>query len=234
MEDNLQTIDLLQVWQTIRKRWLIVVVLPLLAILTSGVLSIYVIKPTYQATATVIVGKNVAAQADKMQDYNSVLANQQLAKTYETIAKSRTVLARVADQVGGDATPESLVKQVTVAAVKSTEVIAIDVQDRDAQRAADIANKITTAFTTRVIEVKKVDSVSVIDAATIPKAPIKPNKRLNLALAFVLGLFAAIGVVFLLEMLDNTIKTAEELENLIGLSVLGSIPQFSATNNPVN
>jgi len=228
---NLQGIDLLEVWRMIRKRWLIVVIIPVIALITSTVLSFFVIHPIYKSTATVIVGKRVDGQAEKMLEYSSVLANQQLAQTYQTIAKSRTVLERVAAQIGGNVTPEALNNQITVGAVKGTEVIAISVEDRDPQRAADIANKITTEFSARVVEIKKVDSVSVVDHAAVSKGPVKPNKMLNIVLAFVLGLFASLGLVFLLEVLDNTVKTPDEVEKLIGLPVLGTIPQFNCINN---
>jgi capsular polysaccharide biosynthesis protein len=223
MEDS---IDLLELWRIIRKRWLIVVTLPMVALITSGILSFFIIPPVYQATAMVIVGKKADTQVDKAVDYSSIMANQQLAKTYETIAKSRTVLERVANQVGSNLTPERLSNEVSVGAVKATEVIAINVSDQDPELAAKIANALTIEFSNRVIEVKKVDSVGVIDSAVVPVSPIKPNKKLNMALAFVLGLFTAVGLVFLLEFLDNTVKTADQVEELTGLTVLGTIPKF--------
>lgn len=228
MEENteLQSIDLMEVLRVIRKRWMIVVALPLLALITSGVLSYYVIKPVYQASATVIVGKRIDDQSDKSVDMGYLTASQRLAKTYESIAKSRTVLDRVAAAMGENLTAGSLSGKVSVAAVKDTELIAITVQDLNPERAAQIANTITTEFSARVIEIKKVDSVSVIDAAQVPKGPIKPNKTQIMALSFVLGLFAAIGMVFLLEVLDNTVKVPDEVEKLVGLPVLGTIPRF--------
>jgi capsular polysaccharide biosynthesis protein len=226
-----ETIDLLDYWRVIRKRWLIIMVLPIIAVITAGLLSFFVMKPVYQASALVIVGKRTDAPSDKTVEYNSIMANQQLAKTYQTIAKSRTVLERVAEQIGGGLTPEQLDKQLTVEAVKSTEVIAIKVEDNDPQRAALIANKVTSEFSNRVIEVKKVDSVGLVDAAIVPTVPVKPNKTMNMALALVLGLFTAIGLVFFLEFIDNTIKAPGEVEELTGLTVLGTIPEFTALGN---
>lgn len=56
-----------------------------------------------------------------------------------------------------------------------------------------------------------------------PVSPVKPNKKLNVLLAFVVGLMAAVGLAFLLEFLDNTIKTSSDVEELLGIPVLGVI-----------
>ena len=217
--------DILEYWRIIIKRWPIIAVIPVVALAASAALSFYVIRPVYDATSTVIVGKRADNQAEKALEYSSVLANQQLAKTYETIAKSRTVLDRAAAQIGDNLSFESLRRQVTVDVIKGTEVMAINVKDKDPERAAQIANSITTAFSERVVEVKKVDSVSVIDSAVASKTPVSPKKALNMVLAFVLGLFTSLGLAFLLEFLDNTVKTPEEVENL-NVPVLGTIPHF--------
>jgi capsular polysaccharide biosynthesis protein len=216
-----QTLDLMQYWDMIRKRWAIVVIIPCIAIVTSLILNFVVIEPVYQATAMVIVGKRAENQADKQVEYNSVLANQQLAKTYETIAKSRTVLERVKAQIGGGISGE-----VNVQAVKGTEIIAVSVTDKDPKRAALIANKLTEEFANRVKEIKKVDSVGIIDEAVAPGSPITPKKASNAVLALILGLFVSLGLVFLLEVFDNTLKKPAEIEKLTGLTVLGSIPEF--------
>ncbi len=227
-----EIIDLQEYWRVIRKRLLVVIALPLIAAVTSAVFSFFILHPVYEASAMVIVGRQAANKDNPGLDYSSVMANQQMAKTYETIAKSQTVLERVANQVGGGATPGSLSDAITVKAVTNTEIISINVQDPNPDRAALIANTLTKEFSARIMEIKKVDNVGLVDAATAPQVPIKPNKKLNIAMAFALGLFAAMGLVFLLEYLDNSIKTAEEIEELTGLTVLGIIPQFSALNNP--
>jgi len=226
-----QAVDLMEYVRIIRKRIAIVVAIPLIALISSAVFNFFIIRPVYEATSTVIVGKQANTQADKLLDYSAIMANQQLAKTYEAIAKSRTVLERVSTQIGGGLTPGKLDSEVNVAAVKNTEVIAISVTDTNPERAAAIANKLTAEFSQRVIEVKKVDSVGIVDSAVQPSSPIKPKKLLNISLAFVLGLFASIGLVFLLEVLDNSVRTADAVEDLTGLTVLGTIPKFSALND---
>ncbi|MHB8077041.1 YveK family protein [Desulfosporosinus fructosivorans] len=224
-----EKIELRQYWNVLRKRWMIVVALPLIAALTSGVISFLMIKPVYQASTTLIVGKKAAESgqaASQMLDNSVLLANQQLAKTYATIAQSRTVEQNVIKDLNLPLTTEGLDSMISVNPVKTTEILEIQVTNTNSELAASIANTMAQEFSKAVIEIKKVDSVSIVDTAVIPDKPIKPNKTLNVLIAFVVGLMASVGLVFLQEYLDNTVKTSSDVEELLGIPVLGIIPDY--------
>lgn len=229
MEQMEQEIDLRQVWDILKKRWLIIVSIPLLAALTSGIVSFFILKPVYQASTTLIVGKKAGeegVQAIQTLDYNTIQANLRLAKTYGEIAKSRTVEENVIKQLNLPLTPEQLDNKITVNPVTDTEVLEISVQDHDPVLAAQIANANAQKFSEAVIEIKKIDSVSIVDTAVAPAAPIKPQKTRNVLIAFAAGLIASLGLAFLLEFLDNTIKTTKDVEEFLGIPVLGIIPYY--------
>lgn len=224
-----EEIDLRQYLELLRKRWIIVVALPLIAALTSGVISFFVLTPIYQASTTLIVGKKAAESgqaAIQMLDNSVLQANQQLAKTYAAIAQSRTVEQNVINDLNLPMTVEELDGMISVNPVKTTEILAIMVTNADPELAATIANRMAGEFSETVIEIKKVDSVSILDKAVIPMNPVKPNKKLNVLIAFVVGLMAAVGLVFLLEYFDNTVKTSNDVEQLLGIPVLGVIPIY--------
>jgi len=224
-----EEIDLRQYWDVLRKRWMIVVLLPLIAALTSGAISFFVIKPVYQASTTLIVGKKASESgqaAAQMLDNSVLLANQQLAKTYATIAQSRTVEQNVIKNLNLSLTVAGLDSMVSIDPVKTTEILEIQVNNTNPELAASIANTMAQEFSKAVIEIKKVDSVSIVDTAVTPDNPVKPNKKLNILIAFVVGLMAAVGIVFLLEYLDNTLKTSSDVEKLLGIPVLGVIPNY--------
>ncbi|MDA8226445.1 MAG: Wzz/FepE/Etk N-terminal domain-containing protein [Desulfitobacterium hafniense] len=226
-----EEIELRQYWEMLKKRWIIVLVLPIIAALTSGVVSFFIIKPVYQASTTLIVGKKAseAGQAAVQMLDNSVLqANLQLAKTYATIAQSRTVEQSVINHLDLTMSVAELDKLITINPVKTTEILEIQVMNTNPELATDIANSMAAEFSKAVIEIKKVDSVSIVDTAVVPNNPVKPNKMLNILIAYVVGLMAAFGLVFLLEYLDNTIKTSSDVENVLGIPVLGVIPNFEA------
>ncbi|CAA7603171.1 Chain length determinant protein [Acididesulfobacillus acetoxydans] len=226
-----EELDLRQYWEVLRKHWLIVVAIPLIAALTSGIVSFFVLKPVYESVTTLIVGQKATAadsvdQAGKLLDYNALLADQQLAKTYATIAKSRTVEENVIKTLGLSQTFDTLNKSITVDSVPNTEVLEIKVDNTSPALAAQIANATAKEFSGAVIKIKKVDSVSVVDKAVAPHHPIKPKKSLNVMIAFVVGLMVAVGIAFLIEYLDNTIKTSDDVGKILGLPVLGVIPDF--------
>ncbi|AET70539.1 capsular polysaccharide biosynthesis protein [Desulfosporosinus orientis DSM 765] len=226
MEEKL---DLKQYWDMLRRRWIIVVALPLIAALTSGVISFFVLKPVYQASTTLIVGKKAAEpgqEAAKILDNNVLLANQQLAKTYALIAQSRTVEEKVIKELNLELTVEGLDPMISINPVKATEILEIRVRNTSPEQAAAIANTMAQEFSKAVIDIKKVDSVSVVDTAVVPAKPVKPNQLLNILIAFVAGLIASFGLVFLLEYLDNTVKTSGDVEKLLGIPVLGIIPDY--------
>lgn len=223
-----QELDLIQYWEVLKKRWKIILILPLIAALTSGIVSFLILKPVYEASTTIIVGKKASdtSQNNQLLDYNVLLANQQLAKTYATIAKSRTVEENVIKDLGLSTTYEELDQNIVVDSVKNTEVLEIKVTNTDPELAAQIANSTAAQFSRAVIAIKKVDSVSVVDSAVAPSNPIKPKKLLNILIALVVGMMTSVGLAFLLEYLDNTIKDSHDVEQVLGLPVLGIIPNY--------
>lgn len=224
-----EKIELRKYWDVLRKRWKIVLTLPLIAALMSGVISFYVIKPVYQASTTLLVGEKARESgqvAVQMLNNEVLLANQQLAKTYASIAQSRTVEQNVIKYLNLPLAVEELDRMITVNQVKTTEILEIQVRNTDPGQATAIANIMAQEFSKAVIEIKKVDSVSIVDSAVIPDKPVKPNKTLNVLIAFVIGLMVSVGLVFLLDYLDNTVKTSNDVETLLGIPVLGVIPFY--------
>ena len=225
-----EEIDLRQYWGILKKRWIIVITLPLIAALTSGIISFFIINPVYQASTTLIVGKKaeVGQSAVQMLDNSVLQANLQLAKTYAAIAQSRTVVQNVIEDLELDLTVGALNKMTSVNPVKTTEILEIAILNTDPEQAAAIANSMADEFSKAVIDIKKVDSVSIVDTAVTPMNPVKPNKTLNVLIAFVVGLMASVGLVFLMEYMDNTVKTSDDVEKLLGIPVLGVIPYYEA------
>ncbi|MGE4274383.1 MAG: YveK family protein [Desulfitobacterium sp.] len=221
-------IDLRQYLKILRKRWKIVLALPLIAAIISGAISFYVLIPVYQASTTLIVGeKTTGMMQDEGRniDYDVLLANQQLTKTYSAIAQSRTVKQNALTELNLPLGVEELGTMISVKPVPNTEILEIQVKHSSPELAASIANTVAREFSKTVIEIKKVDSVSIVDRAVIPERPIAPRKSLNVLIAFVVGLMASLGLALLLEAMDNTIMSTEDVEKFLGIPVLGSIPQ---------
>ena len=128
--------------------------------------------------------------------------------------------------MGLNLTTQQLKEKTLVKLVEGTEFITISVTDTNPERAAGIANRMAEAFRFKVVDLMKVDHVQILDDAIVPGLPIKPRLGLNMAIAGVLGIMASLFVVFLLEYLDNTIKTPEDAEKYLGLNIVGIIPMM--------
>ena len=218
-----ETIDLREYFGIIKKRFWIIALITTIAIVVSGAISFFVLTPVYEAKSTLIVNteKNEETQMITGDQFN---VTQKLAVTYGEIIKSRSVLDDVIKNLKLDDEYEELVKNVTVSPVKDTQIISISVQDTNKEKARDIANEIPKVFKKEAKRITKANDIQVIDKAILPQSPIKPNKMMNMAIAAVLGAMIGLFVVFLIEYLDNKLKTPQDIEKHLGLSVLGVVP----------
>ncbi|HYF94946.1 MAG TPA: Wzz/FepE/Etk N-terminal domain-containing protein [Symbiobacteriaceae bacterium] len=220
MEQN--ELDLREVFRVLQRRWWMIVALPLVAGLTAGILSLYVLNPVYSASTTLWVIKEGSGQIS----YNDLMLNRNLTKTYAEVAKSRAVMADAIERLGqeGKITVVEVQKKLTVTPVRDTEILSFTIEDENPAMAAKWADAVAEAFKDQIRTYMKVENVVVVDPATVPVSPIKPRPMMNTAVAVVLGLMAAVGIAFLLEYLDTSIKTPEDVTRHAGLPVLGIIP----------
>lgn len=218
-----ETIDLREYFGIIKKRFWIIALITVIAAVVSGIISFFMLKPVYEAKSTLIVNteKNEETQMITGDQFN---VTQKLAVTYGEIIKSRAVLEDVIKNLKLDNEYEELANNVTVSPVKDTQIISISVQDTNKQKARDIANEIPKVFAKEAKRITKANDIQVIDKAILPQNPIKPNKMMNMAIAAVLGAMIGLFVVFLIEYLDNKLKTPQDIEKHLGLSVLGVVP----------
>ena len=218
-----ETIDLREYFAIIKKRFWIIGLITVIAMVVSGVISFFMLSPVYESKSTLIVNteKNEETQMITGDQFS---VSQKLAVTYGEIIKSRAVLESVISNLKLDSEYEDLVEKITVSPVKDTQIISISVQDTNPKKARDIANEIPKVFEKEVKRITKANDIQVIDKAILPQGAIKPNKMMNVAIAAVLGMMIGLFVVFVLEYLDNKIKTPQDVEKHLDLPILGVIP----------
>jgi capsular polysaccharide biosynthesis protein len=210
----------------IKRLWLILL-LPLAAGTAAAYVSFYVMEPVYQANSTLYI----MTRSEDMQygvDYLSLMAGVYLVKDYRELAKSRTVTEKVITELGlKNITPERLASHISINSKNETRIIEITVRHGDPRTAMQITDKVSEVFVQKAAELMKIDTISIVDKAQIPSNPVEPVPVMNMAVAVLVGLIAAAGIIILLEYLDDTIKTADDVEKYLGLTVLGTIPVFS-------
>ncbi|HEY8890090.1 MAG TPA: Wzz/FepE/Etk N-terminal domain-containing protein [Clostridium sp.] len=211
----------------IKERIWLIVSITLAAVIIAGILSFFVIKPTYQASTSIIVGKPQITDKQDSQLNSDVTMYQNLLVTYSEIAKSDLVAQGALNSLKSNLTMDQIKSSITVTPKTGTQILIITAKSKNPEEVFNIVNAISTSF---IESSKKVyptgGDIQVMDKAVIPVNPISPNKILNLAIAFFLGLMISLGVVFLLEYLDDTIKTESDVEKYLGLPVLGVIPKM--------
>lgn len=217
--------ELKEYLHTLKKRWLLILSVTLTSVFVSAIGSFFLIKPTYQASISVVIGSNKdEASTNPNQTYNDVMMYQKLVKTYSEFVKTRSVAEDAIDKLNLDKTPSALLDMISVAPKGDTEFLTITVKSKDAYEARDIANQVAKSLKAITKDIKKVDNVQLVDDALLPNGPVSPKPLLNIAIALILGLFVSVGIVFLIEYLDNTVKDTDELEKLLEVPVLGAIP----------
>lgn len=215
-------VGLREYFQIVRKRVWIIVLATAIAVSLSGILSYYVLQPIYEAFTTLIVSK--PSDEEAIIQYSDVLLSQKLVKTYGEILKSRNVSNQVIENLRLNISSEQLKQKVTITPVNDTEIVQIKVMDINPELAQSIANELAEVFIKDVKRIMNIENVQVIDRAEIPLEPSKPKPRLNMIIGGVLGIIVGLGIIFLLEYLDNTIKTSDDIEKYLALNVLGTIP----------
>ncbi|OIJ21735.1 capsular biosynthesis protein [Anaerobacillus alkalidiazotrophicus] len=228
-----ETISLKELFETIKKRILMIIAITVIAVGISAFISYLFLTPIYQSSTQILVNQSKA----DMQTFNvnDVRTNIELINTYNVIIKSPIILDKVRSELGLERSTESLNSQISVGAERNSQVVGITVQDPDPALAVQIANTVASVFQREIVSIMNVDNVSILSEATLTEnpAPVKPNPTLNMAIAFVVGLMAAVGLAFLLEFLDNTIKTEKDIEKHLGISVIGAIPTFEVDHQMV-
>lgn len=219
-----QVISISEIFEALKKRWILIVSITLVATLISGVLSFFVIKPTYETSTKVFVGK----EESNVEGYNTndIQMYQKLLQTYAETIKTNEVIQAAIKNTNTNLTVEEVKKSLTVTPISDTQILQIKYQNKNPQVAKKILGNITDEFIILAKELVPNGNVRVIEAVQLPENPVAPNKKMNIAIAFLLGLMVSVGVVFLLEYLDNTFKSKENLEKELDIPVIGLIPSF--------
>lgn len=183
--------------------------------------SVFFIKPKYTSTTRIYVVSRTSDTALTNQDLQ---AGSYLVNDYKEVITSSEVLASVIDQEKLSMSAGQLSGEISVNIPTDTRVISISVTDTDAQRACDIANTVREVAAEKIKAVTKVDDVTTLESATKASHPSSPNVKKNAAIGFLAGAFVAIVGILVAEVLDDRIRRPEDIEEVLGLTLLGVVP----------
>jgi len=227
-----ETISLQEVFEIIRKKIALILIITFSAAAISAIVSFFLITPKYERSTQLLVNRS---QVSENFSTNEVQTNIQLINTYSEIILSPRILDIAAKELeglieleNGEITASYLKGKITVNNQNNSQVLNISVEDTDPYRAALIANKVAEVFQREIPSIMNVDNVNILSEADVPEdlSPVSPKPLLNIAIAFVVGLMLGVGLAFLIEYFDNTIKTEQDIEKYLELPVLGVITTF--------
>lgn len=147
-----------------------------------------------------------------------------LTKDYAELIKSRTVAEEVIERLDLELSPESLMGMVSVQIKSDTRVVAIVVKNRDPELARQLANEVREVSAKQIVDVMGVQAVNVVDEANLPQSPSGPNVTKNMFMGAAWGILIAVALILFLHLSDDTIKSTDDVERYLGLTVLASIP----------
>lgn len=210
--------ELGSILKLVKRRLLFITALSIAALALAWYVSYYVLKPEYEATASLLI------QGDKQQQaINDIVAGQKLVTTYGEIIRSNRIADEVVKRLQLEITPKKLLEQIKTRTSSESLLTTVIATDSDPKRAADIANGFAEAFYDNIRSIMGVENVLFLDQAKLPSIPITPKPMFNMVVAFGLALMAGIGISILREMLDKTVNSAKDIEVELQLPLLGTV-----------
>ena len=221
-EKDLIQLDIMLLIKSIWEKKILILLVTFLFAAVSLAYSIFLVTPQYSSTTKVYVVNQ--KKDDKAITTQDVQLGSLLVKDYKEIILSNKVMEDSAEKSGLGLTAKQLAGKVSVDAPKDTRIISITVRDKDPQVASELANTVKEVSADQIKEVTKIDDVTTLEEAKAATSPSSPNIPKNGILATVLGFIIAVAGVVLFELLDDRIKRAEDVEDGMGLVLLGVVP----------
>lgn len=219
------TVSIREILLIFKRYWRLISLSIVVITMLSGVFSYYVLTPTYQSSTQILVNqKDINNELDATQ----MRSNIELINTYSVIIKSPAILEIVIKKLDLKQGVDQLNQNISVTSQSDSQVFSITVKDSNPAMAVKIANTISETFQQEIKGIMNVDNVNILAKAELGRnpSPVSPNPVLNIAVGFMVGMLMGMGLAFLLEYLDNSLKTSEEVETFLELPVLGSIDKM--------
>lgn len=221
MENDELTIDLGELFSVLWRKCYIIILAGIVTAFAAFAATQLLITPKYTSTTSMYM---LSGSEGAGLTYNDLQTGTQLTQDYMELTKSRTVLEKVISTLNLDMTVEELNDSITTNNTENTRIMTITVENEDPELARDIADALREAASNKIEEIMNIDAVNTIEEANLPSAPSSPSVMRNTAIGAMLGILISAGIIILIFILDDTIKTPDDVENYLGLNVLTSIP----------
>ena len=224
-ENQAVEIDVFAMLKTLWKRKFSIVLVALVFAIAAFGYSAFLAKKEYQSTSRIYVVSRQNQDNNALTN-SDLQAGSYLVKDYREIILSQNVLSQAIEELKLDITPAELSKKISVSVPTDTRILSITAKDGDPKEAARIANGLRNVAAEKIIAVTKVSDVTTLDEAEVPQSPSSPNIRRNVLLGFIAGAGLMVVLMVVVEVLDDRVKRPEDIEELMGLTLLGIVPDI--------
>lgn len=225
-EEDVIEIDLLEIFSLLLRWWWLIILSAVLVGAAGFFASSFVIPEEYESTTEIYILNNVENVT-----YSDIQMGTQLTKDYAHLITTRDVLEQVIEALELEETYGGLVSRISVQTPTDTRIVAITVTDYDPAMAQNIANKVREVASEHITNVMAIDAVNVASMANYPQGPSGPSIPKWTVLGFLIGGVLCASVILVKYLLDDSIKTAEDVERYLELSTLGIIPLSDEEEN---
>ena len=224
-ENQAVEIDVFAMLKTLWKRKFSIVLVALVFAIAAFGCSAFLAKKEYQSTSRIYVVSRQNQDNNALTN-SDLQAGSYLVKDYREIILSQNVLSQAIEELKLDMTPAELSKKISVSVPTDTRILSITAKDGDPKEAARIANGLRNVAAEKIISATKVSDVTTLDEAEVPQSPSSPNIRRNVLLGFIAGAGLMVVLMVVVEVLDDRVKRPEDVEELMGLTLLGIVPDI--------
>ena len=224
-ENQAVEIDVFSMLKTLWKRKFSIVLVALIFAIAAFGYSAFLAKKEYQSTSRIYVVSRQNQDNNALTN-SDLQAGSYLVKDYREIILSQNVLSQAIEELKLDLTPAELSKKISVSVPTDTRILSITAKDGDPKEAARIANGLRNVAAAKIISVTKVSDVTTLDEAEVPQSPSSPNIRRNVLLGFIAGAGLMVVLMVVVEVLDDRVKRPEDIEELMGFTLLGIVPDI--------
>lgn len=223
----MEEIDLKEIIGVFWEKKVTIILLMAIFMVIGFIYTSFFVVPKYSASTTLVLAQS-ASKEDGTITTNDVTLNSKLISTYSGLLESSKVTRQVITNLGIDDSEASIKNNVSVSAETGTDIIKITVKNTDPEKAADIANEMAVVFAEEVKRLYGMDNINTLDVAEPNEVPSNVNLTKTIIIFGIIGAVIGVGYVFVLFMLDNSIKSSEDIEKAMGITVLANIPVYEA------
>ena len=221
-QHNVNEIDLMTLFRILMNKWYIIVLRVILGFGLATVYAFTMMDDMYTAQSSMLV----LVENEELNNDASFRLGQNLVDTYSELAKSDLVINQLIANLDLPASCDRIRNNMTISGVNNTIIIKLSITHDDPEMAAAIANEISMIMKDVSSNYEGFDNIEVLDVASIPVSPSGPNRLLYVVIGLILGGIIGVGIIFLIEFADQTIKSTKDIEQKLGLRVLGIIPDY--------